>query len=258
MALCRGLAVAGFVFAAVFGGMAAARAETVLCGPGSMNDALTDVAGRAAQAGLPFKAVIGHSPAQARQIAEGAPCDIFISAEPRWMDFLAEKALLADGGAKIFAATHLVLVVPAGSALVFTGRPGESLGLAMDRAVPGGRLAMADPQMIPAGHMAEAALQAQGSWPGVSGRLALTQNVRAVAALVERGEAPAGIAFSSDVNGDAKLRTAFDFTDGGVPPVRFPMAVIKGHESPEVDRLFAYLAGAEAQASMASHGFSKP
>ncbi|HVI51472.1 MAG TPA: molybdate ABC transporter substrate-binding protein [Candidatus Sulfotelmatobacter sp.] len=246
----KAVVAAAFVLTAA----ASARAEVVVCGPGSMNDALAEVAEKAALAGLPFKAVIGHSPAQARQIAEGAPCDIFISADAQWMDFLQAKDFLAAGGAKALASTHLVLVVPVGSPLLFTGRPGESLALSMGE----GRLAMADPDMVPAGRMAVSALQVQGSWPGVSGRLALTQNVRAVAALVERGEAPAGIAFSSDVAGDAKLRTAFDFSDGGAPPVRFPMAVIKGRDSPEVRRLYAYLSGAEALASLKVHGFSEP
>jgi len=233
---------------------ASARAEMVVCGPGAMNDALAEVAVKAALAGMPFKAVIGHSPGQARQIIEGGPCDIFISAEAQWMTVLADKDQLATGGARPLASTHLVLIAPSSSSLIFTGRPGESLGLAMGE----GRLAMAEPGMVPAGRMAMAALQAQGSWPGVSGRLALTENVRGVAALVERGEAPAGIAFSSDVAGDAKLRTVFDFSQAGTPPVLFPMAVIKGHDGAGVIALFAYLSGRETLAILKNHGFSEP
>lgn len=220
-----------------------------------MNDAMTAIAELAARQGVPFKPVIGHSPGQAKQIVDGAPCDVFISADPQWMDFLKDKGLLAEPGAVTLATTRLVLVAKADSPLVFTGKPGESLALALHLENGEERLALADPDMMPAGRMAVAALQAQGSWPGLTGHLALAQNVRAVAALVQRGEAPAGIGFASDLKGAEGLKVVYDFTDGGSPPVRFPMAVIKGRDGGVVA---AFLRRPEAQAILQSNGFQAP
>lgn len=234
-----------------FARLSAAQAETVVCAPGAMSDAMTALSALAAHQGLPFKTIIGHSPAQARQIVEGAPCDVFISADPQWMDFLATQDLLAKPPV-ILASTHLVLFTHEGDGLVFTGRPGESLALALHMDKGDGRLAMADPDMVPAGRMAVAALVAQGSWPGLAGRLALTQNVRAVAALVQRGEVPAGIGFASDLTGAQGLRILYDFSDGGIPPVRFPMAVIKGRDGGVI---LAFLRRPESRAILRANGF---
>lgn len=244
-------------FAVLFGlaVLAQARAETVVCAPGSMNDAMTALAQLAERQGLPFKPVIGHSPAQAKQIVEGAPCDVFISADPQWMEFLAARNMLQPPGAMPVASTRLVLIARQDSHLQFTGKPGESLALALHMDKGDGRLALADPEMTPAGRMAVSSLQAQGSWPGLAGHLALTQNVRAVAALVQRGEVPAGIAFASDLTGAGDLKVVFDFTDAGVAPVRFPMAVVKDREGGVIA---AFLRRPEAQAIFRANGFQAP
>lgn len=232
----------------------AAEAELVVYAPGSMNDAMEEVSAAAAKAGLAFKLVIGHSPAQARQIADGAPCDVFISADDQWTDFLAGKGLLASGGVAPLVSTHLVLIAPAGGSWSFAGQPGESLAQNLGE----GRLALADPEMVPAGRFAKEALQRQGSWAGVADHLALAQNVRGVAALVERGEAPAGIAFASDVTGSGKLRVVYDFPASQAPAVQFPLAVIAGHQNDEVARLVAFLRGPQALGLLRAHGFSDP
>jgi molybdate transport system substrate-binding protein len=232
----------------------AAKAEVVVFAPGAMSDSMEEIAAAAAKAGFPFKLVEGHSPGQARQIADGAPADIFISADPQWMDFLAGRHLLVEGSVTSLATTRLVLVALADSPLTFSARPGESLAASLGE----GRLAIADPEMVPAGRFAKIALEKQGSWPQLVGRLAPLPHVRAVVAMVELGEVPAGIGFLSDVGNDPKIRVVTIFPEDLVPTIQFPMAVIGGHQRDEVSRVLGYFLGQQSQAVLRSHGFDAP
>ncbi len=230
------------------------QAQVMVYGPGSMADVLEQIAASAAGAGLAVKVVSGHSPAQARQIVEGAPADIFISADSQWMDFLREKSLLAGGSEVPLAATRLVLVAGAGTPLRYDARPGESLAAALGD----GRLAIADPDTIPAGRFARAALERLGAWDAVAGRLALLPNVRTVVAMVGRGEVPAGIGFASDVAGARNIRVVTEFPLHIAPPVAFPMAMIAGREGEEVRRVYDFIRGPRGMAALREHGFSEP
>ncbi|HXP96950.1 MAG TPA: molybdate ABC transporter substrate-binding protein, partial [Telmatospirillum sp.] len=184
-----------------------ANAEVVVFAPGALEESLAQIAQAAKNAGKPFKLVVGHSPAQARQIVDGAPADIFISADPQWMDFLRGKHLLTDDPVASLASTRLVLVAPASSVLTYAGHPDEPLAPLLGD----GKLAIADPDMVPAGRFARAALEKLGQWTALQGKLAMLPHVRAVIAMIDRNEVPAGIGFASDVAGDDKLRviTAF-------------------------------------------------
>jgi molybdate transport system substrate-binding protein len=232
----------------------AARADVVVFAPGAMSDVLEEIAAAAAKGGMPFKLVVGHSPAQARQIVDGAPADIYISADSQWMDFLSTRHMLAEESVVSLASTRLVLIARTDSQLRFSGQTGESLAALLGD----GRLAIADPEMVPAGRFAKIALEKQGSWPGLASRLALMPHVRAVVAMVERGEVPAGIGFQSDLGNDPKIRVVADFSSAWVPPIQFPLVVISGHERDEVSRVVGFLRSQQCLVLLHAHGFNDP
>ncbi|MDR3437913.1 molybdate ABC transporter substrate-binding protein [Telmatospirillum sp.] len=231
-----------------------ASADVVVYAPGAMGEALEQVAAASGQAGKPFKLVVGHSPAQARQIADGAPADIFISADPQWMDFLTAKHLLAEEPPVSLASTRLVLVAPVGSAFAYAGRPGENLSAGIGE----GKLAIADPDTMPAGRFARAALEKLGQWQALQGRLATLDHVRAVVAMVEHNEVPLGIGFASDVAGDPKVRLVTEFAPDVAPSLEFPLAVVAGHERDDVAAVAAFLKGPETLAILHARGFADP
>ncbi|PKU23787.1 molybdate ABC transporter substrate-binding protein [Telmatospirillum siberiense] len=231
-----------------------ASAEVVVYAPGAMEEPLTRIAQAAGEAGVPFTLVIGHSPAQARQIVDGAPADIFISADPQWMDFLNGKKMLSETPIVRLASTSLVLVAPADSGFSFGGAPGESLAAQLGD----GKLAIADPDMVPAGRFARAALEKTGQWAALQGKIAMLPHVRAVALMVERREVPAGIGFASDVARDGKLKIILQFPAEISPVLDFPLAVVAGHQRPEVAAVAAFVAGAAGRAVFKDYGFSEP
>ena len=232
----------------------AARAEVVVFGPGSMTEALEQVAAAAGQAGLAVKVVGGHSPAQARQIADGAPADIFVSADPAWMDFLDQKGLLVEASRTSLASTQLVLLAAAGSTMHYDARRGESLAAVLGE----GRLAIADPDSVPAGRFARIALEKLDAWDAVAGRLALLPNVRAVVAMIERGEVPAGIGFANDVSPERHVRIVAAFPPEVAAPVSYPMAIIAGRDGAEIRKVYDFMRGPQGLAVLRRQGFSDP
>ncbi|HET9019592.1 MAG TPA: molybdate ABC transporter substrate-binding protein, partial [Acetobacteraceae bacterium] len=175
-----------------------ARAEAGLTvfAAASLTDALRDVAALWEGAGhAKPRLAFGSSSTLARQIGQGAPADLFASADARWMDDVAAQGLIAAGTRRDLLGNALVLVVPAARARTVTIGPGLDLAALLG---PAGRLAVGDPAHVPAGIYARAALRHLGLWAGVAGRLAPAEDVRAALLLVERGEAPAGIVYATD------------------------------------------------------------
>ncbi len=188
----------------------------------------------------------------ARQIANGAPADIYISASPEWMDYLAGEAAIEAASRRDLLANRLVLIAPADSDLALDIGPAfplpEKLG--------DGWLAMGDPDHVPAGIYAKAALTRLGVWPGVARRVARTQDVRAALALVERGEAAAGLVYATDAAISDRVRVVAAFPASSHPPITYPTAIVAGRGRPEVRRFFDFLASPEAAAVFARHGFT--
>jgi molybdate transport system substrate-binding protein len=188
----------------------------------------------------------------AKQIANGAPADIYISANPGWMDFLAAKRAIVPASRFDLLGNRLVLIVPAGSIL--------SLRIARDfpfaEKLAGGRLAMGDPDHVPAGIYGKAAFERLGLWRALAGRVVRTQDARAVLALVERGEAAAGVAYASDARITSRVRVAASFPAASHPPITYPAAIVAGRDRPEVRRFFDFFRSPQAAAVFAEHGFT--
>jgi molybdate transport system substrate-binding protein len=188
------------------------------------------------------------SSALARQIEQGAPAQVFISADSEWMDYLDRRGLLVAGTRRNLAGNRLVWIVPTSASA-----PGDPLAaLGKD-----GRLALADPQHVPAGKYAKAALEKLGTWDQLRGRIAAAENVRAALALVARGEAPLGIVYETDANAESKVRVAGAIDPRLHPPIVYPAALVGGATA-EARRYLEFLHSPQAAAIFRKHGFSPP
>jgi molybdate transport system substrate-binding protein len=233
-------------------GLARAEPQQLLVfAAASMQDALDT-----AIAGYPGDATVAvayaSSSTLARQIEQGAPADVFISANPEWMDYLAEHGLLREGSRADLLGNGLVLVAPAASDLELAIAPGFDLAGALN----GGRLAMGDPDHVPAGTYGKAALESMGVWQGVAARVARASNVRAALALVARGEAPLGIVYRSDALADPGVRVVGTFPADSHPPIIYPVAVLADSAHPEAAALVDFLHSAAAAPLYERFGFT--
>ena len=188
----------------------------------------------------------------AKQIENGAPADLFISADPEWMDYLEQRKQIRSGSRSNLLGNSLVLISPAGSAVPLTIAPGFPLAAALGD----GRLAMADPAAVPAGMYGKAALEKLGVWPSVANRIAAAENVRAALLLVGRGEAPLGIVYGTDAAIEPRVRIIATFPPDTHPPIVYPIALTASSENPNAPALLAYLHGAAARAQFQKAGFT--
>jgi len=214
---------------------------------GALDTALAQFPGAAGIA-----ASYASSSVLARQIEQGAPADVFISANPEWMDYLAERELIRAGTRVDLLGNGLVLVAAADSEAVLQIAPGFDLAGALG----GGRLAMGDPDHVPAGIYGKAVLESLGIWQAVGSQIARADNVRAALALVARDETPLGIVYRSDAVADPGVRVVGTFPEDTHPPIIYPVAVIAGSEHPAAAELVDFLGSAAAAAVFERFGFS--
>lgn len=254
----RRLAVAAIGLAVWSAGFAAAgraeAADTVVFAAASLKNALDDVIAAYAQHDkTKVTASYAASSALAKQIEQGAPAQIFMSADLDWMDYLAERQLIVDGSRKNLLGNSLVLVARKDS------RQGEvKIGQGFDLAglLGDGRLAVGTIQSVPAGKYAKAALESLGSWAGVENKLAQAENVRAALALVAQGEAPLGIVYKTDVASDPKLKIVGTFPADSHPPIIYPVALTKaGGDSKQAAEFLEFLSSPTAKGAFDKHGF---
>lgn len=219
----------------------------------SLTDAMKDVSTKWVAAGhQPLVLSFGSSSTLARQIEQGAPANVFASADEKWMDYLAQKSLISADTRKDLLGNDLVLVVAADKPEHVTiGKSFNMLGLLGAN----GRLATGDPAHVPVGIYAEQALKKLGMWDSVSPRLAGTADVRAALLLVERGEAPAGIVYATDAAVSKAVMIAGTFPADSHDPVSYPFAVTKSGDTPEARALLRFLAGPQARAVFVQLGF---
>ncbi|HEV8238513.1 MAG TPA: molybdate ABC transporter substrate-binding protein [Thermoanaerobaculia bacterium] len=252
--LSRALAVA---LLTLFAGVAAAparAAEVKVAAAASLTNALTELAKAwESQSGHTVTLNFGASNLLARQIAEGAPADVFFSADERQMDRLDhhEHMVLAATRRSLLSNT-LVVVVPADSRLV--------IRRARDLAGPAIKvLALAEPQTVPAGIYAKQYLRSVGLWGQVIDRVVPTENVRGALAAVEAGNADAAIVYHSDAAISKKVRVAFDVPPAQGPKISYPVAVLAGADQRDAAKAFVdYLASPAAAEVFRRYGFLVP
>lgn len=231
-----------------------ATAPTVLAASslqGALDEAAEDWAGQ----GHPKPVLVyAATSALARQVEDGAPADLFISADEEWMDALEKSQLLKGDTRRTLLGNTLVLVAPASNAAKFPLSDRAGFFTALGE----GPLAIADPEAVPAGKYAKAAMLNLRLWEFASDKLAISENVRAALALVERGEAPLGVVYGSDARASDKVRVVAEFPASSHPAIRYPAAVLKGSTNPEAQPFLAFLASKPAIAIFARHGFAEP
>ncbi|MEK9497376.1 molybdate ABC transporter substrate-binding protein [Photorhabdus sp. P32] len=230
-----------------------ATEKVTLFAAASLTNALDDIA-------LQYKqktkgeviASYASSSTLARQIEQGAPADIFISADQQWMDYVAGKKLIIDETRLTMLGNQLVLIAPKASKLNKVDINKETKWKSL---LEGGRLAVGDPDHVPVGIYAKESLQYLGAWETVNPLLARTSNVRSGLALVERAEVPLGIVYGSDAIASDKVKVVGIFPEESHKPIEYPMAIIKDHSNPTVINFYEYLKTPEAVAIFKRYGF---
>lgn len=206
-----------------------------------------------------FEAATGHdlvvslagSSALARQIQQGAPADIFISANPDWMDRLEQDGLVAADTRFDLLNNAIVLIAAGTDAMAVTVGPQMDLaGLLGD-----GRLAMALVESVPAGIYGKASLESLGLWDAVAPQVAQADNVRAALAFVAVGEAPYGIVYATDAVAEDGVTVVGTFPPDTHPPIVYPAAAMAESDNPLNQTFLDFLRGAEARAAFERQGF---
>lgn len=236
----------------------AAAAETVtVFAAASLIDALRALGQEWQSRGEPApRFSFAASSALARQIEQGAPADLFISADEAWADTLQDRNLLVDTTRVSPVGNALVLIAPADAAPRVTLAPGTDLLALLG---PHGRIATGDPAHVPAGRYAREALTWMGQWAAIAPRLARADKVRVALLLVERGEAPLGIVYSTDAAGSRNVRVAATFPAGSHTAITYPFALTRRAEGNARARaLLAFLTGPEAAPTWQRFGFTRP
>ena len=245
---------AALVLLALWAGPAAAQgAGPTVFAAASLKNALEDAASRWADEGhaapvLSFAA----SNVLEKQIEQGAPADLFFSADTDWMAAAETAGAIRPGTRVDLLANAIVLVAPKGSAAPIAIRPGFDLATALGT----GRLAMGNVAAVPAGKYGKAALEKLGAWSGVKDHVAEAESVRAALAFVARGEAPLGIVYATDAVAEPKVAVVGTFPDDSHPPIVYPVALTRDSHSPDAAAFLAFLRGPVAAAAFAKQGFT--
>jgi molybdate transport system substrate-binding protein len=238
---------------AIAGSAAHVRAETfTIFAAASLKNALDDIVKvHEGKNGDTVRVSYAASSALARQIENGAPVDIFLSADLAWMDYLQKKALIRAQSRVDLLRNRIVLVAPAGSRIALRIGPGFPLAAAVGRE----RLVMADPTSVPAGRYGKAALESLGVWKSVESKIAAVPDVRAALLFVARGEAPLGIVYSTDAAVEPKVRTVDLFPESSHPPIVYPAALTAVSKSGAAATFLSALSTAAARATFEKYGF---
>jgi len=186
----------------------------------------------------------------ARQIEAGAPADLFVSADPEWMDYLEQRRLLRLGTRHDLLGNRLVLIAPAASTVQLTLAPHVDLS----RALANGRLATGDPDAVPVGRYAREALTKLGAWNEVAPHLIPCDNVRAALEFVARGEAELGIVYRTDALAEKRVRVVDVFPADSHPPIIYPMA-LTSRAGPDAAAFEQFLESDTAGEIFTRHGF---
>jgi molybdate transport system substrate-binding protein len=246
--------------AAVLAGMLAGVAPVSADEPASLMvfaaASTTDLVGQLAgrfeeERGARVRLSFAASSTLARQIERGAPADVFVSANVRWMDALEEADVLAPGTRFDWMSNRVALVAPRQEPLTLAIEPGFDLAGAVGDA----RIAIADPTHVPAGRYARAALRSLGVWDEVQGRMVHALDVRAALALVERGEVRAGLVYATDAAASERVQRVGLLPADTHPPIVYPVAILRDHDRPLSRAFVKMLRGAGAREALERYGF---
>ncbi|ELI5392436.1 molybdate ABC transporter substrate-binding protein [Vibrio parahaemolyticus] len=196
--------------------------------------------------------VYGGSSSIARQIINGAPADVFISANTKWMDYLVDEGVIDSDKVTNLVRNSLVLIAPQSSSLAVFNFADAN---AWEAALNGSRLALGNPTSVPAGMYAKESLTTLGVWKEIQTKVAPAKNVRLALALVERGEAPLGVVYKTDAQLTSKVKIVGEFASDTHAAIVYPAAVV--NDSTESRQFFQYLKSEDAKRVFAHYGFQQ-
>ncbi|SPF36520.1 molybdate transporter subunit; periplasmic-binding component of ABC superfamily [Syntrophobacter sp. SbD1] len=248
--------IVAFVLTFSFALQAPARAaETVtVFAAASLTNALTEIGKLFEEKKMGgFIASFLSSSTLAKQIENGAPANVFISADEKWMDYLAKEKLIDSSTRFNLLGNRLVLIAPADSKV---GEVNISKSFDLAGLLAGGKLAMGDPDHVPAGIYGKEALEKLGVWQSIQGNVARESDVRAALTLVELGEAPLGIVYATDAAVTKKVKVVGTFPEQSHPPIIYPAALVAGNETQVAKSFLEFLKTPQARAVFEKYGFS--
>jgi molybdate transport system substrate-binding protein len=243
------LLIYGFFLNAV-----ADEGDLTLFAAASTTNAVTEVVRLYKSQGMGnIKTSFASSSTLAKQIANGAPADIFLSANIKWMDYLEQRELIQKQTRFDLLGNRIALIVPSDSKIqTINIERGLDISSILGR---DGRLAIGDPAHVPAGIYGKEALEKLGLWDMVKRRMAPMKDVRAALAMVERSETPLGLVYTTDASVSKKVRIAGVFPASCHPPIIYPIAVITGADSKDAESFLNFLKTQDARAVFIKFGF---
>lgn len=245
--------VASAALLAAFSSSAMA-ADMAVFAAASLTNALQDIAAQyKKEKQVDVVASYASSSTLARQIEQGAPVDLFISADQQWMDYAIDKQQMVANTRYTLLGNELVLIAPKDSKITKVEIDKKT---DWKKLLEGGRLAVGDPDHVPAGIYAKESLENLCAWATLAPEMARANNVRSAMALVERAEAPLGIVYGSDAIASDKVKVVGVFPEASHKPVEYPMAIVKGHENPTVTAFYDYLKSPAAAVIFEKYGFT--
>lgn len=231
-----------------------AQGDVTVFAAASATNALTEIGTMYEESGQD-KAVFSFASSStlAKQIENGAPADVFLSANAQWMDYLADKKMLVEESRKDLLGNRIVFIVPKASAVETIAITPELDILAL--LGKDGRISVGDPAHVPVGTYAKAALEKLGLWNKVSDKIAPAKDVRAGLALVERAESPLGIVYASDAAISNKIRIVGTFPLDTHPNIDYPVAVVNTGKADAAKAFVDFMASDKAKEVWAKYGF---
>src|ERR1700733_11190900 len=219
----------------------------------SMKNALDDIdAAYTAKTGVKIVASYAASSALAKQIEQGAPADVFVSADTDWMDYAIGKKAINEPTRINLLGNSIVLIAPKDSAInnVTIGP-----GLDLAKLAGAGKIATGDVSSVPVGKYAKAALEKLGAWNAAEPKFAMAESVRAALTLVARGEAALGIVYETDAKVEPNVRIVGRFPADSHPPIVYPVGLTTT-AAPDARKYLDFLRTGTAQVTFEHYGFT--
>ncbi len=224
--------------------------KVVVFAAASLTDAITAIAANyEKETNIEIQTSFASSSTLAKQIENGAPADVFISADSKGMQYLKDKKALNDATTADLLGNQLVLIAPTGKGFKLSADKGVNFAAAFT-----GKLCTGETESVPVGIYAKQALKSLGWWDAIKSRIVGTQDVRAALVNVERGECAAGIVYATDAKLSAKVQTVMLFPASSHDAIVYPLSLSK-NANPTAMKFYDYLKSAQAQAIFANYGF---
>ena len=243
----------GAIVALALVASSAQAAEVIVFAAASATNALDEIAALFTAKGLGIvKASYASSSTLAKQIEQGAPADVFLSADQQWADYLSTRKLLDDSSRTNIVGNELVLIAPAEAKT-----PSIKIEKSFDFAalLGDGRLSTGDPDHVPVGLYAKQSFENLGQWQAIEPKLARAESVRSALAFVERSETPYGIVYSTDAAVSKKVKVVATFPQALHDPIVYPVALVAGRNNDTAKAYLSFLKSPAAKEVFVKYGF---